>query len=190
MSLVLQSSGGGSVTIAEPATASNFTATMPAATGTVMVSGNMPAFSVYLSAAQSIPHNTNTQIQFNTEEFDTASAFNNTGSTVGTAPAYTFNPQVAGYYQINLTADIAATTATGTNAFLLSIYKNGSAYKRLATVPTNTSITVEYSGSIVVYLNGSTDYISGYIFQTSGSAANTSGNSLLTYMTGSLVRTA
>jgi hypothetical protein len=35
MSLVLQSSGGGSVTIAEPTTASNFTQDLPAATGTV-----------------------------------------------------------------------------------------------------------------------------------------------------------
>jgi hypothetical protein len=35
MSLVLQSSGGGSVTIAEPTTASNFTQTLQAATGTI-----------------------------------------------------------------------------------------------------------------------------------------------------------
>jgi uncharacterized protein (AIM24 family) len=44
MSIILQSSGGGSVTIAEPTTASNFTQTLPAATGTVAVadgSGNL-----------------------------------------------------------------------------------------------------------------------------------------------------
>jgi len=39
MSIVLQSSGGGSVTIAEPATASNFTATLPASTGTILTTG-------------------------------------------------------------------------------------------------------------------------------------------------------
>jgi hypothetical protein len=39
MSLVLQSSGGGQITIQEPATASNFTQTLPAATGTVVVTG-------------------------------------------------------------------------------------------------------------------------------------------------------
>jgi len=39
MSLVLQSSGGGSVTIAEPTTASNFTQTLPAASGEVVVTG-------------------------------------------------------------------------------------------------------------------------------------------------------
>ena len=41
MSLVLQSSGGGSVTIQEPTTASNFTATMPAATGTVALTSDV-----------------------------------------------------------------------------------------------------------------------------------------------------
>ena len=39
MSIVLQSSGGGSVTVQEPTTASNFTQTLPAGTGTVVVSG-------------------------------------------------------------------------------------------------------------------------------------------------------
>jgi hypothetical protein len=37
MSIILQSSGGGSVTIAEPTTASNFTQTLPAATGNVIL---------------------------------------------------------------------------------------------------------------------------------------------------------
>jgi hypothetical protein len=37
MSLVLQSSGGGSVTIAEPTTASDFTQTLPAVTGNVVI---------------------------------------------------------------------------------------------------------------------------------------------------------
>lgn len=39
MSLVLQSSGGGSVALTEPTTASNFTVTFPAGTGTVAVTG-------------------------------------------------------------------------------------------------------------------------------------------------------
>jgi hypothetical protein len=40
MSLVLQSSGGGQITIQEPATASNFTATLPASTGTILTTGS------------------------------------------------------------------------------------------------------------------------------------------------------
>ena len=39
MSIVLQSSGGGLITIQEPTTASNFTQTLPAGTGTTVVNG-------------------------------------------------------------------------------------------------------------------------------------------------------
>jgi hypothetical protein len=46
MSLVLQSSGGGQITIQEPATASNFTQTLPAVSGTVITTGNIPTGSV------------------------------------------------------------------------------------------------------------------------------------------------
>jgi hypothetical protein len=38
MSIVLQSTGGGSITINEPTTASNFTQTLPASTGNILVS--------------------------------------------------------------------------------------------------------------------------------------------------------
>jgi hypothetical protein len=60
MSVILQSSGGGQITIQEPATASNFTQTLPAATGTVAlfdgsnnlsVAGNLSFNSGYGSSA-------------------------------------------------------------------------------------------------------------------------------------------
>jgi len=56
MSLVLQSSGGGQVTLQEPATASNFTLSLPAATGTVLttasnISGTQGASMVLLGSA-------------------------------------------------------------------------------------------------------------------------------------------
>ena len=46
MSLVLQSSGGGSVTIQEPTTASNYTQTLPASDGTVLTTGSPQSGSV------------------------------------------------------------------------------------------------------------------------------------------------
>jgi hypothetical protein len=55
MSLVLQSSGGGSVTIQEPTTASNFTATMPAATGTVVLTGTTPTLNGITFPATQVP---------------------------------------------------------------------------------------------------------------------------------------
>jgi hypothetical protein len=46
MSLILQSSGGGQITIQEPATASNFTQTLPAADGTILTTGSPQSGSV------------------------------------------------------------------------------------------------------------------------------------------------
>ena len=94
-SLVLTGDTSGQVTIAAPAVAGTNTATLPAATGTVMVSGNMPAFGAYSNTNQTVSNNTGTVLSANTEEFDTASRFNNTGSTVGGIPAYAFLPNVA-----------------------------------------------------------------------------------------------
>jgi hypothetical protein len=123
MAIVLQSTGGGSVSIQEPTTAINFTQTLPAATGTVMVSGNMPAFSAYQSSAQTLSSATNTKIQFQTKEFDTASAFDN-------ATNYRFTPLVAGYYQISggFKSGAGNPNATTSNQWQVSalVYFNGS----------------------------------------------------------------
>jgi hypothetical protein len=61
MSLVLQSSGGGSVTLAEPTTASNFTQNLPAVDGTIITTGNRPAGSVL--QVVSATNNTGTEIK-------------------------------------------------------------------------------------------------------------------------------
>jgi hypothetical protein len=153
MSIVLQSSGGGSVTIAEPTTASNFTQTLPASTGTIMVSGNMPAFSAYRATSnQSITTNVWTKVALNAEQFDTANAFDSTTN-------YRFTPQVAGYYQCN--AQIYYGAASGMVYFYASIYKNGVSYS--SNVGIAISGVVGNAGlSSLIYLNGSTDYIELY----------------------------
>jgi hypothetical protein len=179
MSLVLQSSGGGSITIAEPATASNFTQTLPSASGTVMVSGNMPAFSAYNSSATTVANATFTKIAFQTEEFDTANAFDSTTN-------YRFTPQVAGYYQISST--ISLNNASGN--FLIDLYKNGSEFKRGSAILQVTGIGSYASSSWLVYLNGSTDYLEIYGYQTSGSSLATTTGAANTYFSGVLVRSA
>ena len=150
MSIVLQSSGGGSVTIAEPATASNFTQTLPAATGTVMVSGNMPAFSAYPSTGQSYSQSTWTKVTLGTEAFDTNNNF----------ASSTFTPTVAGYYQINATANPQGTAMTQGG---VSIYKNGSAYQYLSILSSTISGST-YTTSSLIYMNGSSDYVEMYVF--------------------------
>jgi hypothetical protein len=162
MSLVLQSSGGGQITINEPATASNFTQTLPAATGTVMVSGNMPAFSAYASGTTTISSGySDTLISINTEEFDNGNGYNNTGSTATlnglSVPAYSFCPNVAGYYQVN-----GSFTLTQVKSCLILIYKNGNSFKQGVSA-INSAVNNEYNTSTnvtsLIYLNGTGDYI-------------------------------
>jgi hypothetical protein len=179
MSVILQSSSGGSVTLNEPTTTSNFTQTLPSASGTVMVSGNMPAFSAYQSTLQSISASTFTKIQFQTEEFDTASAFDKDTN-------YRFTPQVAGYYQVNSAVALGAGT---TGIVLVSIYKNGTEFKRGNIIVNSVSAATPVV-SALIYLNGSTDYIETWLFQSSGTAINTAALLSQTYFQAVMVRAA
>jgi len=178
MSVILQSSGGGQITLQEPTTASNFTATLPAATGDVMVSGNMPAFSAYSATTQTLTSTTTTKIAFNTEEFDTASCFDSTTN-------YRFTPNVAGYYQFNSSAQFAYTTTT---RMRIELYKNGALYKRL----TDSAFAMNsITGGSVVYMNGSTDYVEIYATITgTGTLTVNGGTADVTWFNGVLVRAA
>jgi hypothetical protein len=149
------------------------------------VGGTGPAFSAYASAAQSIANNTNTIINVNVELFDTASCYNNTGSTVGGIPAYSFLPNVAGYYQVNA-AWYSATSANGVSSH---IYKNGASYQI-------TAMTFGGAGQVLgvnclIYLNGSSDYIGFYVQQGQGSSYTTlASRADLYYFAASMVRSA
>jgi len=122
-----------------------------------------PAFSASNTGSQSITGGVATKVILQTEEFDTASCFNNTGSTVGGIPAYAFLPNVAGYYQLNGITYISATTSS--QSVLAIIYKNGSAYQaggfQSLSSPLNNG-----GGQVasVVYLNGTTDYVELYAY--------------------------
>ena len=146
--------GTGSMTIQGPNTNSNQVLTIPDATGTVMVSGNMPAFYAYRTATQTgISGTAYTKIQLNVKLFDTASAYDN-------ATNYRFTPQVAGYYQVNF-----GVVATGTNLSVLQAiaYKNGTSYTQ-GTYNTTSSSEGGSTGSTLMYLNGSTDYLELYMY--------------------------
>lgn len=155
MSLKLQSSGGGSVTIADPAsTASNFTLNPPLRSGQLAVDG--PAFSGYMSGSNlSVTSNVFTKVPINATEFDTASCFNTS--------TYRFTPNVPGYYQIVVNADMAANSGTLTGA-VLRIYKNGTTAK-YSSVPYAgfTGTEVYLNMSALLYANGSTDYFEFYV---------------------------
>jgi hypothetical protein len=172
MSIVLQSSGGGQITIQEPATASNFTQTLPAASGEVMVSGNMPAFSAYPNSQQTLSATTYTKILFQTEEFDTN---NNYASS-------TFTPTVAGYYQVSTAINWGTAISRG----IVKVYKNGAGFKALSDFQNSTSNA--QGGSCLVYCNGSTDYIEIYAY--AGAGCTLSATFEPTWFQASMVRAA
>jgi hypothetical protein len=118
-----------------------------------MVSSNMPAFSAYASTSQTVSANTSTKAVFDTKLFDTASCYNNTSATVGSIPAYSFLPNVAGYYLVGTELGVNGNTA------LVELYKNGFTFTRIAQSLTG----CQAIGSYLIYLNGTTDYISIYI---------------------------
>ena len=176
-SLVLAGDTSGSITVSAPAVAGTQTLTLPAATGTVMVSGNMPAFSVWQSTGQVISSGTLTKIQFQTKDFDTASAFDNTTN-------YRFQPLVAGYYQLNLSLNIPALART--TEVQLVLYKNGSVFKSGTDLVTTNLYILNMSN--LVYLNGSTDYVEGWCYFATG--ATTVANQTNSWFQGSMVRAA
>jgi len=141
------------------------------------VAGNGPAFLAYQATAQSVPNATHTKINFDTETFDTNNNFNVSNGR--------FTPTVAGYYQINLSISLQSLA----NVFG-EIYKNGSHYMSMVTTGiagiSNTTATT----SCVIYMNGSTDYLEGYVYQGTGGAVNSNNDSRFMQFSGSLIRSA
>jgi len=158
------------------------TATLPAATGTVMVSGNIPAFSAYMSTDLNVTSGTITKIPCNTKEFDTNSCYDNSTN-------YRFTPNVAGYYQITVQA-YYSTNGNQPTSFYNLIYKNGSAVKTNYFYVSSTTILGQTPLTALVYCNGTTDYIEFYARSSGGTSAFISGTSTNTFFQAFLARAA
>jgi hypothetical protein len=133
-----------------------------------------PSFSAYQSSSQTgIASGVFTKILFQTEEWDTNNNF----------ASSTFTPTIAGYYQIN--AGVA--WLAGYSTAILSIYKNGSAYKDGTSIATTTNRSAV---NAIVYCNGSTDYVEIYGQQNSGSSASIAAAINYTYFQAAMIRSA
>ena len=124
-----------------------------------------PAFYAYSNSSQSIANATFTKIQYNVESFDTNSNYDSTTN-------YRFTPTVAGYYQINARIQFGAAATAAAEAFI-SIYKNAGEYARLPSGPVPVSGVPSPGGSVLVYLNGTTDYVEAYVYQNRGGSYST-----------------
>jgi hypothetical protein len=138
------------------------------------VAGTGSAFSAVQSAQTSLSNNTYTKVLFGTEVFDTNNNFTSSS----------FTPTVAGYYQIN--AGVGTVNGQTTRTRLV-LYKNGSQF---ACGTDMSSGYVNGTATSLIYMNGSTDFVEVYIYQSAGSAQNTAADTYNTYFNGALVRAA
>ena len=166
--------------------AGTYTQTLPNATGTVMVSGNMPAFSAYLSANQTISNNTATKVALNIKSSTGNSNAYDTNGYFDATTNYRFTPLIAGYYQVNAGVYFTGTAMTNIQLY---IYKNGSNYQQNLAAGGISVSNYSIATSATIYFNGSTDYVElwGYSSAASGNAFG-GGSNLVTYMSGSMIR--
>ena len=166
-------SGGTGVTTSTGSGA-NVLGTSPTITGaTITVASTAaPCFSAYQSSGQVIGAATATKVSFQTEVFDTASAFDSTTN-------YRFTPLVAGYYQATGGIYFGA-AAQGAQLY---IYKNGSNYLNNAYIITNGSTITG-----LIYCNGSTDYLELWCYLVAGYTL--SAASYNTYFQAAMIRSA
>jgi hypothetical protein len=163
----------------------NDTSTFGGAIAANNVSAIVPAFSAYPTAQQTVTSAVVTVVVLNAEEFDTANCFNNTGSTVGGIPAYSFMPNVAGYYMFSTT--VSNEVSVSSSRFIVMTQKNGTGGNRVFDYQ-NTG-TFNAPGTILYYLNGTTDYVTLQVY-VAATTAKLNSSFAQTRFQGFLVRAA
>ena len=169
MPLVLAGATSGSTTI-QATDGATQTITLPNNTGTIVTSAttqagmppniasNGPAFSAERTTSQSFSQNTFVKVLCENEMFDTNSNYDN-------ATNYRFTPTVAGYY--HLSGTVTMTSSSTNDRQILAFFKNNSQILRPVDfrIPYGTA-TAMFTGSGLVYMNGSTDYIELFVYIT------------------------
>ena len=149
---ITTSSGSGTITLGQSGE------TVDMANGSITLNSDMksaPAFEAYMNASQTISDNTETAVEFDTENFDTDGAFD-TGT-------YRFTPQTAGKYFVYTMVNVSGDANSNLEYGWCFIRKNGS--KLLESrfdYRSNNGRNASPSVSQVIDLNGSTDYVDVY----------------------------
>lgn len=144
----LQSPAGGQVTVTPPSTAANRVVTLPNASGRLLTTEQVQAFSAVRTIASAAA---NALVRCDSELFDY-------GNCYDPVTGY-FQPTVPGIYAV--TAIIRYTFSTAGNV-LGSLYLNGALYYR------GTELVMSAAGNCQAYihalipLNGTTDYVYPY----------------------------
>jgi hypothetical protein len=147
---------GDTITIPAGATLSN---------SGIMTGQNYPAFHAFLNTTQTISDDTSTLVEFNTESFDTDSAYDTS--------TYRFTPQVAGKYYVYAAINHNPSSSNNLQQAMVGIRKNGSDITRnFFSSSTNPADELVVTTEIIVDLNGSSDYVDAVGLQTVSSGTN------------------
>ena len=166
-------SAGQSYTLTFPSTAPSsgkFIQTDGSGNLSFATAGNSPAFEAYASSDLSLSNNVHTKQQYNTEVFDTDSAYDNSSN-------YRFTPQTAGKYFVYAQTKIEA-NADSLQFVQSSIYKNGSQYReQMHDARNNNGLQFSVFVSAIIDMNGSSDYVEGFVkgFVTGGNLYSRAG---------------
>jgi hypothetical protein len=116
-----------------------------------------PAFEARLSADQSVADAVATKGEFDTEVLDTDNCYDNTTN-------YRFTPTVAGKYFVYLFIRGDSKDVSKLDFLFSRLYKNGSIYREsLIDLRNNFGRQATTSISTVVNMNGTTDYLEGFL---------------------------
>jgi hypothetical protein len=139
---------------------------------------NTPAFYAYLSSNQTISDSTMTKIQFNTEIYDTDSAYD-------ASTNFRFTPQVAGKYHFYARCECGSDATNDLQEVLMQVKKNGTVYiynnfSFYNTYPAH-NFGIHAIGDID--MNGSSDYVEvfGYTNTDSGTPIFSGSSQFKTY---------
>jgi len=181
-------SGTGTFTIAAPNSNTDRTLTLPDEAGTVLTSASDitqnsgPAVYAHSGAGQSISNSSWTKVLFSTEGFDTD----------GCWASSRFTPNVEGYYQIS--AQLQFNSFATADSYLTSglSMDGGSSFIRILSRDVKRSGGYNYGagGASMIYMNGTTDYVEFFVFQSTGATKTLSTNQDNLYFTAHLARTA
>lgn len=125
---------------------------------------NAPAFTAYMNSGQTVSTTTLTTIQFDTEVFDTHNCYDTS--------TYRFTPTVAGKYLFFANTRLNVTTELG-NLFDFEI--RHSTENSLLRASGANYYRSTWGGSVVIDMNGSTDYVYCTFYHDSGASRELDG---------------
>lgn len=129
-----------------------------AGTSTGFGEANTPSFLATLSSDTSITDDVITLITADNIVFNEGNAYSNAAAT------YKFTPQTAGKYFVFVYAQCNASGTGQSGGLTTYIYKNGSAYcESELSMADNAASRLSATAVSIVDMNGSTDYVQGYV---------------------------